>query len=73
MTQLYLSFVCLLALDSAFGAATPAPDVRCKSADMFGIIEVGCWGYRKCVNGVYIEHICPDKQVLDKETEQCHV
>ncbi|CAG5129337.1 unnamed protein product, partial [Candidula unifasciata] len=41
---------------------TRAPDVRCKNADMFGLIEIGCWGYRMCVNGDYVEYLCPEKQ-----------
>ncbi|CAG5124952.1 unnamed protein product [Candidula unifasciata] len=72
MTLLSWSFLCLLALDSAFGAATPPPDERCQNADMFGVIEIGCWGYRECVNGAFIEHLCEEKQVLDKDTRQCH-
>ncbi|BFZ04711.1 hypothetical protein BsWGS_07750 [Bradybaena similaris] len=73
MTSLFCTFVCLLAVNSAFGGTTRAPDEVCKNADMYGLIEIGCWGYRECVNGAYVEHLCEEKYVLDKASRQCHL
>ncbi|CAL1537071.1 unnamed protein product [Lymnaea stagnalis] len=51
-------------------SSTQAP---CASADVNGTLEVGCWGYKKCSNGMVLEFKCAAGKVFDKETWKCIV
>lgn len=50
---------------------TYPPHRNCSSAALDGVLEIGCWGYTKCVGGVFISHKCPANQVFERDSMTC--
>ncbi|BFZ04712.1 hypothetical protein BsWGS_07751 [Bradybaena similaris] len=44
---------------------------NCSSAALDGVLEIGCWGYAKCVGGVVSLHRCPASQELERDSMTC--
>jgi hypothetical protein len=70
MLAICLGVTALLAICSG-QPPTPTAVVNCTSSSINNIVEVGCWGYTECKNGILVTHLCPAGEVFEDSIKQC--
>merc|ERR1712183_694933 len=60
----------LVAFAQKVGPARPNFN-ECNNAAENGILEIGCWGYKVCLNDVVVSRPCAQGRVLERDSMKC--